>query len=137
MDKAKQMLAATTQKGVRMATHPIHRRYRVDHLNLHASYLKGKWSVDWMPARTKSITQCTGAFVYTNSHFTQAYPMEDHTNVSANTTLNDFCNAVGIPEELKSDRASEFCGRESAFLKTARKEGIDLTYNEPERKHQI
>lgn len=137
LDKAKQMLAVTTQKGIRIATHPIHRRYRVDHLNLHATRLGGKWSVDWMTAATKSITQCTGAFVYTNGHFTEVYPKENHTSIAASTTLNDLCNDVGTPEKLKSDRAPEFCGRDSAFLKNANKRGIDLTYTEPERKNQI
>ena len=31
LDKAKQMMHVTTQKGIRTARHPIHRRYRVDH----------------------------------------------------------------------------------------------------------
>ena len=35
IDKAKQMLTVTTQKGIGTATHPIHKRYRLDHLNLH------------------------------------------------------------------------------------------------------
>ena len=39
LDKAKQMLRVTTQKGIRTATHPIHRQYRVDHLDLHSSRL--------------------------------------------------------------------------------------------------
>ena len=80
-----------------------------------------------MTAATKSITQCTGAFVYTNGHFTEA----------ASTTLNDICSNVRTPEKLKSDRAPEFCGQDSAFLKNANKRGIDLTYSEPERKNQI
>ena len=53
LDKAKTMLKVTTQKGIRTAVHPIHRRYRVDHLDLHSTRLKGKWYVDWMPAKTK------------------------------------------------------------------------------------
>lgn len=136
LDKAKQMLAATTQKGVRAATHPINRRYRVNHLNLHANHLKGKWLVDWMTSKTKSISQCTGAFVYTNGHFTEVYLKENNKSSSASTTLNDFCNDVGTPEKLKSDQAPEFCGRDSKFLKNAKKKGIDLTYSEPERKGQ-
>ena len=35
LDKAKEMLKATTQKGFWTAIHPIHKRYRADHLNLH------------------------------------------------------------------------------------------------------
>ena len=57
LDKAKQMLRVTTQKGIRTAVHPIHRKYRVDHLDLHSSRIQGKWYVDWMSAKTKSIQQ--------------------------------------------------------------------------------
>lgn len=137
LDKAKTMLRVTTQKGIRTAKHPIHKRYRVDHLDLHSTKLKGKWYIDWMPSKTKSITQCKGAFVYTNGEFTQVYPKESNTAGHAYASLNDFCADVGIPEKLKSDRAPEFCGRESAFLKSAQKRGIELTYSEPDRKNQI
>ena len=46
IDKAKQMLAATTQKGVRTAVFPINKRYRVDHLDLHRTRLKDPSSVE-------------------------------------------------------------------------------------------
>ena len=137
LDKAKQMLRVTTQKGIRTATHPIHRRYRVDHLDLHSSRLRGKWYVDWMASRTKSIQSNKGAFIYTNGAFTEAYPSETNQQIPANASLNDFCHDVGIPEKLASDRAPEFCGRNSEFLKNAKGKGIDLTYAEPERKNQI
>ena len=137
LDKAKQMLRVTTQKGIRTAVHPIHRGYRVDHLDLHAARLKGTWYVDWMHARTKSLTQCTGAFVYSNGTFTKIYPTETHNAADAAQTLREFCSDVGIPEKLKSDRAPELCGRKSEFRKVAQKNGIDLTYAEPERKNQI
>ena len=52
-------------------------------------------------------------------------------------SLNYFCNDVGIPEKLKSDRDPEFCGKNSEFLESAKRKGIDLTYAEPERKNQI
>ena len=38
---------------------------------------------------------------------------------------------------MKSDRASALCGRDSEYLKVARKKGIDLTYAEAERKTQV
>ena len=87
-----------------------------------------------MQAKTKSITQCTGAFVYTNGTFTEVYPKETHAQIPTNQTLNDFCNDVGVPEKLKSDRAPELSGRNSAFLANAKNRGISLTFAEPERK---
>ena len=35
---AKRTLQITMQKGIRIAIHPIHRRYCVDHLNIHQLY---------------------------------------------------------------------------------------------------
>ena len=35
LETAQRTLKTTTQRGVRHAIHPLHRRYRVDHLNLH------------------------------------------------------------------------------------------------------
>ena len=69
--------------------------------------------------------------------FTEVYPSENNKQVPANMSLNDFCNDVGEPHKLKSDRAPEFCGRSTQFLANAKKRGIDLTYAEPERKNQI
>ena len=90
-----------------------------------------------MTAKTKSIQQNKGAFVYTNGVFTKTYPLETNQQIPANTSLNEFCQDVGILEKLASDQAPDFCGRNSAFLKNAKGKGIDLTYAEPDRKNQI
>ena len=137
LDKAKQMMHVTTQKGIRTAVHPIHRRYRVDHLDLHSNRLAGQWYVDWMPAATKSLSQNVGAFVFTNGTFTEVFPTPDRRSVTAAMSLKEFCEDVGTPEKLKSDRAKEFCERNSEFLRVAKKKQIDLTYAEHERKNQI
>ena len=104
LDKAKQILAATIQKRIWTAIHPIHRRYRIDHLNLHSQRLAGRWYVDWMSARTKSLSQNTGAFVYSNGSMTEVFPMPNHSNVSTATSLKEFCKDEGIPEWPKSDK---------------------------------
>ena len=83
------------------------------------------------------ITQCEGAFVYSNSTFTDVFPQESNKSINANCTLNDFCKDIGIPEKLASNRALELCGRNSAFLATAKRKGIDLSYAKPERKNLI
>jgi ribosomal protein S25 len=49
IDKAKEMLRVTTQKGIRTAVHPISRRYRVNHLDLHSTRLAGQSYVDLVP----------------------------------------------------------------------------------------
>ncbi len=58
-------------------------------------------------------------------------------SMSTSMTLNDFCNNIGMPEKLKSNRAPEFCGRNLAFLKNLKRKGIGLTYSKPELKNQI
>ena len=53
LSTAKLTLAVTTQKGVRQAIHPLNRRYRVDHLDLHRNRLGGQWYVDHFTAQKK------------------------------------------------------------------------------------
>ena len=57
--------------------------------------------------------------------------------MQAEETLQDFCKDVGIPENPKSDRAPEFCGRESSYLKLDKGKRINVTYAEPERSNKI
>ena len=90
-----------------------------------------------MPARTRSLIQNTGAFVYTNGTFTEVFHTPDNKSVTASATLKEVYEDVGTPEKRKSDRAKEFCGHNLDFLTTAKKRQIDLTYSEPERKNQI
>lgn len=137
LDKAKQMMTVTTQKGIRVAVHPITRRYRVNHLDLHSSRLAGQFYVDWLSAGTKSLRQNTGAFIYSNGLFTESYPAESNVQANATASLREFCEDVGVPEKLKSDRAPEFCGRNTDFHKVAKRKGIDLRYAEPGSKNQI
>ena len=137
LEKAKQMLRVTTQENIRTAVNPITRRYRVDHLALNTNQLGGQWYIDWVSAGTLSLNQNKGAFVITNGRFSEVYPSRDNKSIQANTSLNEFCQSVGVPGKLKSDRAPEFCGPSTIFLDTAKKKGIDLTYSEPERKNQI
>jgi hypothetical protein len=137
LNTAKQTLAVTTQQGIRRAVHPLTRRYRVDHLNLNRNKLGGQWYLDRLIAQKKSINQMTSAWIYTNGHFTEAYPVTKGDKIEAAACLNEFCTDVGVPANLKSDRAGELVGRTSDFYKLARKKHINLTYAEPERKNQI
>jgi hypothetical protein len=43
---AKDILAVTTQAGVRHAITPMTCRYRVDHIHLNHNYLSGRWTFD-------------------------------------------------------------------------------------------
>ena len=56
--------------------------------------------------------------------------------MQAAETLQEFCEDVGIPENLKSDRAPEFCGQESSYLNLDKEKRINLTYANPERSNE-
>ena len=112
--------------------HPVTRQYGVDNLDLNTPILSGNWYVDWISAGTKFLAQKTGSFVFSDGTFAEVYPSESKQQMPANMSLNDFCNNVGIPEKLNSDRAPEFCGRNYALIKSAKRKEIDWTYAEPE-----
>lgn len=135
IETAKKTLHVTTQRGVRHAIHPLHRRYRVDHLDLHRKYLKGQFYADYLESKVKSINQNNGAFVITNGDYTEVYPTS--TRSSAADALLDFCDNVGIPERLKTDLAPEFAGKRTEFGKVARRNGINLTFAERGRENQV
>jgi hypothetical protein len=46
IETAQRTLKTTTQRGIRHAIHPLHRRYRVDHLNLHRRRLADTFYMD-------------------------------------------------------------------------------------------
>lgn len=136
-DKAKHILRVTTQAGIRTAVHPIQRRYRVDHLDLHRRRLRGRWQMDWMTARFKSLNQSKGAYVITNGHFTETYPKETENQINSTAALREFIDDVGVPEKLKTDRAGSFIGRNSDFVRYCTKRGISQSWSEAERSNQI
>jgi hypothetical protein len=101
LEKAKEMLRVTTQKGIRYAIHPIRRRYRVDHLlqlGINARQVTQQVYVDHMQSKVKSLSQNTGAFVYTTGSFTKVYPVEP--TAKAGETLAEFAKDVGIPTDI-------------------------------------
>ncbi|KAL7545529.1 hypothetical protein ACHAWF_008875, partial [Thalassiosira exigua] len=93
--------------------------------------------MDWMPSKVKSLSQNVGAFVISNGSFTEVYPQPDHKSSSTADFLRRFCDDVGVPVNLKTDRAKEFVERMTDFMKLVKKRHIKTTYAEPERKNQI
>lgn len=71
---AKNILTVTTQKGIRHTVTPLTRQYRVDHIHLHHTYLAGKWTLDHVESKYKSIRGHTGAIVISNGNFVAIYP---------------------------------------------------------------
>jgi hypothetical protein len=128
IDTAKRTMQVTTQQGVRTAMHPITRRYRVDHLQLHKKRLNSHFYCDSLIAKTKSLQGNNGAQIYTNGKFTSVYPWKLKSEVGQ--TLADFCHDVGIPEQLTADLASEQTGPNTDFMSTVRNHGISMHWAE-------
>ena len=75
LQTAKDTLKVTTQIGIRTAVHPMTRRVRVDHLDLHRTRLHGTWYADTLFAKVKSKLGNTFANVFTQGKFTKVVPM--------------------------------------------------------------
>jgi hypothetical protein len=134
LDTARVTLRVTTQRGIRHAIHPLHRRYRTDRLNLHTRRLAGQWYMDHLVSKRKSLSGNTGAWVYTNGKFTCIYPTVNRKQVVE--TLKEFVDDVGIPEKLRADRAPEIFGAHTEFQKEIRRIRTRMSYTEPEHSNQ-
>jgi Reverse transcriptase (RNA-dependent DNA polymerase) len=134
IQSAKDTLQVTTQLGIRTALHPMIRRVRVDHLNIHRPRLRGQWFADTVHSKVKSKLGNTCANVFTQGKFTRVVPMESRKD--AGKSLVDFTDDVGVPELLLTDGASEFTGKNTEFVKEARRMRIKLLNSEQGRKNQ-
>ena len=126
IETAQRTLKTTTQRGVRQTIHPLHRRYRVDHLNLHRRRLDDTFYMDTLFSKVKSLNGHTCAQLITNGTFTRIYPMESKASRNIAQALTEFADDVGIPGTLICDLASEQTGKNSDVLKTIRRLQIRL-----------
>jgi len=135
IETAKNTLKVTTQRGIRHAVHPLHRRYRVDNIHLHRKRLDSHFYTDHMMAAVKSLEGNTGLHVYTNGKYTAVYPTDSRDK--AGQAFREFTDDVGIPTKLTTDLASEHTGRKTEFYKAVKKlGGIDLRFSEKGRSNQ-
>jgi hypothetical protein len=107
IETAQRTLKTTTQRGIRQTIHPLHRRYRVDHLNLHRRRLDDTFYMDTLFSKVKSLNGHTCAQLITNGTFTRIYPMESKASRNIAQVLTEFADDVGIPGTLICDMASE------------------------------
>ena len=134
LDTARKTLKATTQYGVRKGVHPLTRRYRVDHLDLHRRRLNTRFYTDTLFSRNKSGRSNTCAQVYTDGMFTLVCPMGAKSEVG--DTLQLFFDEVGVMENLTHDGAPEMTGKNTDFYKLARKNRVSTHVTEPGRHTQ-
>ena len=134
IDRAKETLKVTTQKVIRHAVQPLHRRYRVDHIQLNRKHLNAQFYADHLVARTKLLDRNTGAWVYTTGKFTAFYPVAKR--LEAGDKLRRFADNVGIPDRLRTDQAQEIMGKNTEFQSQAKRLHIDITHTKSERSNQ-
>jgi hypothetical protein len=132
--QATETLKRTTQRLKRSAVMPLARRYRADRM-FERKRLRGMWASDTMDGRVKSLDGNRYAQVFANgSFFAEIYPMA--TKASAGLALKEFCNELGIPDELTIDGSKEQNAPGTEFMKTCRKGDIRVTRTEPDRPNQ-
>ena len=134
---AKDILAVTTQEGVRHAVTPLTRRYRVDHIHLNHNYLSGNWTIDHIKSKYKSIRGHTGSIVISNGNLAAVYPTPTKSDRDSTESLRQFTEEIGIPANLKCDMVAAFVGRHTDFQRLVQKLGINMTYAEPYRHNQL
>ena len=123
-----------TQKGIRHAVHPLHCRYRVDHMQFNRKRLNGQFYCDHLVAKSKSLDGNTGAWLYTTGKFTVVYPCGSRRE--AGDTLRRFADDVGIQDQVISNMAPELTGKNTELQDQAKRLGIDVTHSEAERSNQ-
>jgi hypothetical protein len=111
LETAKRTLKVTTQKVIGYAVQPVHRRYRVDHLNLHRKRLNQEWYMDQMFSRTTSMSKNTCANVFTNGKVTKVYPLPSTSSANLTNSLQDSADDVDIPSLIHLDLAAAVEGR--------------------------
>ena len=96
LEKAKQIMRATTQRGIRNSVHPITRKYILDHVYLHTARFSENFYVDWVSSGNKYLSQNAGYFVLYERSFNEVYPSEFKEEMLYNMSLNALCNNEGI-----------------------------------------
>jgi hypothetical protein len=66
LETTHQTLKSTTQRGVCQSLHPLHRRYPVDHLDLHRKLLQETFYTDTLFSKVKSLAGYRCAQLITN-----------------------------------------------------------------------
>ncbi len=134
---AKNILNVMTQKGIQHAVTPLTRRYQVDHIHLHHTYLSGKWTLDHVKSKYKSICGHTGAIVMSNCNLAAIYPTASKGDLDSTESLRRFTEEIGIPTNLKCNMVAAFVGQHIDFQRLVQRLGINLTYAEPYRHNQL
>ncbi len=108
----------TTQRGVRYANHPLHRRYWVDHLlELAPTETRRYFLYGYVSSKVKSLNGMEYVQLITNGSFTRVYPMGSKSSDNIAQELTEFIDDMGIPGTLICNFATEQTGKNTEVMK--------------------
>lgn len=131
IQRARETLKATLQRGVRSAILPISRRYRADRMFM-KKRLNGKFSSDTAYFKQKSLRGNVASQIFFHKcGFAANYHVSRVNNETIGPTLDAFINEFGVPEHLTVDGAPVQIGRHTRFQQTIRDNEVDVHISHP------
>jgi hypothetical protein len=128
LERAKQTLAVTTQRGIRSRPTVLTRRFKTNDRMLRYNRLDAKMFTDTLEAGTLSRRQNKYAQAYViPPNWTKAYSMRKKND--AHHTLSSLFHDIGVPETLVMDGSKEQTMGE--FRKKCRDAGAHVHQTEP------
>ena len=105
-ERAKATLQATTHMVTRSAILPIGRRYRANRM-FDIKWLSGKFGIDTIWSKTRSITNNVASQIYTHKcGFNWLYHLQRANGEQVGHSLSAFISKFGAPNHLEYDRAA-------------------------------
>ena len=118
LERARQTLKTTTQRGTSSALLPISRRYRADR-QFGVKRLNGKFATDTIWAKSRTLRSNMASQIYSHKcGFNTAYQLQSASGDNVGYTLSQFVSEYGAPEHLTYDGASVQLGRNTHFQET-------------------
>jgi hypothetical protein len=134
LEQSKETLKRTTQRVIQLAVMPLARQYRADKM-FQTKLLAGKWASDTMDGHVKSLDGNQYAQVFSNGgFFAEVYPMAR--KADAGLALKFFIMEFRVPDDLTIDGSKEQNSKGIEFMKSCRRNDIQITRTEPERPNQ-
>lgn len=131
LQRARETLKATLQRGMRSAILPIARRFRADRY-FSRRRLNGKFSSDTAFFKYKSLRGNIASQIFFHKcGFATAYHVSRVNDAAIGPTLNSFCHDWGVPNHLTIDGANVQVGRHTQFNQALRDNEIDYHISHP------
>ena len=115
LERAKQTLRATTQRGTGLALLPISRRYRANQ-QFGIKQLQGKFATNTIWAKSKTLRGNVASQIYSHKcGFNTAYHLESANGENVGYSLSNFVSDYGAPEHLTFNGAAVQVGKNTRF----------------------